>query len=106
LRCADCGAELPSGAKFCDSCGKPVGEAAAPQPERVATRKTVTVLFSDLTGSTSLGERLDPESVRSMMGPVYAAMRSVTRVEDFAVDGPDAALACSAELGANSGSES
>ncbi len=47
-----------------------------PAPDVVATRKTVTIFFSDLTGSTALGERMDPESVRTLMAPVYAAMRN------------------------------
>jgi class 3 adenylate cyclase/tetratricopeptide (TPR) repeat protein len=40
-------------------------------------RKTVTVLFSDVAGSTSLGERLDPESLRRLMGRYFDAMRDV-----------------------------
>lgn len=31
-------------------------------------RKLVTVLFADVTGSTSLGEALDPEDMRTLMG--------------------------------------
>ena len=30
-------------------------------------RKTVTVLFCDVAGSTELGERLDPEALRAVM---------------------------------------
>lgn len=30
MKCANCGAELEEGAKFCVSCGTPVAEAAAP----------------------------------------------------------------------------
>jgi class 3 adenylate cyclase/tetratricopeptide (TPR) repeat protein len=41
------------------------------------SRKTVTVLFSDVVGSTSLGERLDPESLRRLMGRYFDAMRTV-----------------------------
>ena len=37
-------------------------------------RKLVTILFADVTGSTSLGESLDPEDVRTLMGR-YRAMR-------------------------------
>ena len=40
-------------------------------------RKTVTVLFSDVAGSTSLGERLDPESLRRLMGRYFDSMREV-----------------------------
>ena len=52
----------------------PPAHAPAPQPAG-ATRKTVTVLFCDLTGSTELGEPLDPESLRGLMTRWYAAMR-------------------------------
>jgi class 3 adenylate cyclase/tetratricopeptide (TPR) repeat protein len=40
-------------------------------------RKTVTVLFSDVTGSTSLGEQLDPESLRRVMTRYFEAMQAV-----------------------------
>ncbi len=40
-------------------------------------RKTVTVVFSDLIGSTSLGEQLDPESLRRMMTRYFHEMRAV-----------------------------
>ena len=38
-------------------------------------RKTVTVLFCDVVGSTELGERFDPEVLRGMMSRFYAAVR-------------------------------
>jgi class 3 adenylate cyclase/tetratricopeptide (TPR) repeat protein len=40
-------------------------------------RKTVTILFCDVTGSTSLGEQLDPESLRSLMSRFFEEMRAV-----------------------------
>jgi class 3 adenylate cyclase len=40
-------------------------------------RKTVTVLFCDVTGSTSLGEQLDPESLRGLMSRFFEEMRTV-----------------------------
>jgi class 3 adenylate cyclase/tetratricopeptide (TPR) repeat protein len=40
-------------------------------------RKTVTVLFCDVTGSTALGERLDPESFRQVMRRYFEAARRV-----------------------------
>jgi len=36
-------------------------------------RKTVTVLFCDVTGSTALGERLDPESFQQVMRRYFGA---------------------------------
>ncbi|MGB2953277.1 MAG: zinc-ribbon domain-containing protein, partial [Gaiellaceae bacterium] len=65
--CASCGAENREGARFCDSCGATL--AAAPSAREV--RKTVTVLFCDVTGSTALGERIDPESLRHVMARYF-----------------------------------
>ena len=41
------------------------------------TRKTVTVVFTDVVGSTSLGERLDPEAFRHVMSRLFAELRPV-----------------------------
>jgi class 3 adenylate cyclase len=40
-------------------------------------RKTVTVVFADVSGSTELGERLDPEALRRVMGRYFKEMRTV-----------------------------
>src|SRR5207249_11269126 len=40
-------------------------------------RKTVTVLFCDVTGFTSLGERMDPETMRRVMLHYFEEMRTV-----------------------------
>ena len=40
-------------------------------------RKTVTIVFADVTGSTGLGERLDPESLRHVMQRYFDEMRAV-----------------------------
>ncbi len=40
-------------------------------------RKTVTVLFCDVTGFTSLGERVDPETMRRVMLRYFDEMRTV-----------------------------
>jgi class 3 adenylate cyclase len=37
-------------------------EASTTPPREI--RKTVTIVFTDVTGSTAMGERLDPESLR------------------------------------------
>jgi class 3 adenylate cyclase/tetratricopeptide (TPR) repeat protein len=42
-----------------------------------SARKTVSVLFCDLADSTALGERLDPEPLREVMGRWYEEMRAV-----------------------------
>ena len=71
--CPECGFDNPDGARFCAGCARPL-EAAAPVRE---VRKTVTVVFCDVTGSTALGERLDPESLRHVMARYFEAMRTV-----------------------------
>jgi class 3 adenylate cyclase/tetratricopeptide (TPR) repeat protein len=40
-------------------------------------RKVVTVLFADITGSTGLGQALDPESVQQLLTRYFAEMRRV-----------------------------
>ena len=71
--CPSCGAENPEGFSFCGSCGAALVEAV---PAR-EVRKTVTVLFCDVVGSTALGERVDPEPLRRLMGSYYDEMRSI-----------------------------
>src|SRR4051794_2595129 len=74
VACPDCGAELTAGTKFCPECGARQPERAAPSRE---VRKLVTVLFADVTGSTALGEQLDPEALRALMTRYFTVMRSV-----------------------------
>ncbi len=71
--CAVCGEENPARARFCRNCGTPLATTAGGRE----TRKVVTVVFSDLAGSTSLGERLDPESLGRVMARWFEAMRAV-----------------------------
>jgi class 3 adenylate cyclase/tetratricopeptide (TPR) repeat protein len=40
-------------------------------------RKTVTVVFTDVTGSTSLGEELDPEALRGVMARYFETAQTV-----------------------------
>ncbi len=51
-------------------------ELAAPAP-RSRVRKTVSVIFSDLVGSTDVGERLDPEALREVLAEYFTRMRAV-----------------------------
>ncbi len=72
--CPNCGEQNPDRARFCLSCGRAlsaegVGERAA------ETRRRVTILFTDVVGSTPLGERLDPEALREVMQRYFDAMR-------------------------------
>src|SRR5436190_9194967 len=63
--CVACGTENPDVARFCLACGAALGVAPAAAPVR--ERKYATALFADLVGSTSLGEREDPEVVQSLI---------------------------------------
>jgi class 3 adenylate cyclase len=69
--CPSCGRENPEAARFCNACGA----ALRPSPAR-EVRKTVTVLFADVTGSTALGEQLDPESFHRVMARYFDAART------------------------------
>ncbi|HEV8682061.1 MAG TPA: adenylate/guanylate cyclase domain-containing protein, partial [Actinomycetota bacterium] len=71
--CSQCGTENPSAARFCMACGEPLAVQGPPHE----VRKTVTVLFSDVVGSTPLGERLDPETLRRLMSRYFDRMKAV-----------------------------
>jgi class 3 adenylate cyclase/tetratricopeptide (TPR) repeat protein len=73
ITCSSCGAENPRGFRFCGACGAAL---AGTQPAR-EVRKIVTVLFCDVVGSTALGERVDPEPLRRLMGSYYDEMRTI-----------------------------
>src|SRR6266508_1676751 len=71
--CERCGTENPPRAKFCLECAAPL--AAHSRAQEV--RKTVTVLFCDITGSTALGESVDPESLRGLLARYFEQMRAI-----------------------------
>ncbi len=73
LLCPRCGVGVDVQDRFCRGCGAPLGAAASGHE----LRKTVTAVFCDVTGSTALGERLDPEALRHVLGRFYAEMRAV-----------------------------
>jgi class 3 adenylate cyclase len=79
--CVTCGSPLPEDARFCPSCGSPTTLPTAGQE-----RKVVTVLFADVTGSTALGERLDPERFREVMQSYGNAMREEIEAEGGTVE--------------------
>lgn len=91
--CTECGAAVrivclachhpnAPGAKFCAECGANlrvgVDEPAAPpvavREASAAERRQVTVLFSDLVGSTELSSRLDLEDLRDVIGRYHACV--------------------------------
>ncbi|HZQ66004.1 MAG TPA: adenylate/guanylate cyclase domain-containing protein [Gaiellaceae bacterium] len=69
--CPSCGEENPARFRLCGFCGAPLAEPVPVQE----VRKTVTIVFSDLKGSTSLGERIDSEALREVMSRYFEEMR-------------------------------
>jgi adenylate cyclase len=114
VACHACGAACEADFAFCPRCGAarevapPAGGSAvatsapptasppangstksapAETPEAVrreADRRQVTVLFADVSGFTTLAERLDPEEVRAFQNALFEALaQSVARYDGF-----------------------
>jgi class 3 adenylate cyclase len=71
--CPTCGEENADRARFCQNCATPLTDGERPSE----VRKVVTIVFADVTGSTALGERLDPEAMRRVMGRYFDEMSAV-----------------------------
>src|SRR5215510_6518416 len=112
VACATCGAPCEPDFAFCPRCGVlrappapatladasvasptapggtagpvPGNGAARHEPSRDADRRQVTVLFADVSGFTTLSERLDPEDVRAFQNALFAAMaKAITPYDGF-----------------------
>jgi len=88
--CAACGFACEPDFAFCPKCGAsldaapapvPVAPSPAPVPPAEADRRLVTVLFADVSGFTSLSERLDPEDVRAFQNDLFTMLAGV--IEQF-----------------------
>ena len=80
----------PSAARAVDLAARPrldfvekAAPAVAPPEER---RKTVTILFTDIVDSTSLGAQLDPEVLRSIMRRYFDTVRTIVERHDGTVE--------------------
>ena len=71
VTCPVFGFDNPEGMKFCGECGARLVHSSAGR----ANPAPRTVLFADVTGSTALGEQLDPEALRALMDRYFARMR-------------------------------
>ena len=69
--CPNCGEENPEKFRLCGFCGAELAPTLPPQE----VRKTVTIVFSDLKGSTAMAEKLDSEAVREVMSRYFDEMR-------------------------------
>jgi class 3 adenylate cyclase/tetratricopeptide (TPR) repeat protein len=81
--CSSCGHVNPAGAKFCLECGGSFVDAPGRRGEE---RKTVTVLFCDLSGSTVLGETLDPERLRGLLARYFERMKTIVEYHGGTVE--------------------
>jgi len=105
LECPACKAKLPIGKKFCGECGYDLSKSTetaafkeneqdtrisdSPLEETIATRipaegerKHVTVLFSDLTGYTTMSEKLDPEEVKEITSLIFGGISKIVAKYD------------------------
>ncbi|MHA3978763.1 adenylate/guanylate cyclase domain-containing protein [Halovulum sp. GXIMD14794] len=99
--CVSCGEELIAGAKFCIGCGAQVETLSEPvqaeipsaEPAQdVAERRQLTVLFSDLVGSTTVSELMDPEDYRELIAQYRTVVTEIVetyggRISNFVGDG-------------------
>lgn len=69
MRCRACQSQIPENGRYCPGCGIKVDDASIRE-----VRKTVTVLFCDLTNSTELGERFDAEVTHDLMTRYFTLM--------------------------------
>ncbi len=78
--CVTCGVEASATARFCRGCGAPLESTVAQDvPDVGPVRKTVTVMFADLAGSTGFEEKVDAETAREVIGRYHDLLRSTAR---------------------------
>lgn len=76
--CPSCGVAAVAGGRFCVECGQPLGAKVAETPGMpVAERRLTSVLFADLVGFTPLSETRDAEDVRELLSRYFAECRTV-----------------------------
>ncbi|HWK67698.1 MAG TPA: adenylate/guanylate cyclase domain-containing protein [Rhizobiaceae bacterium] len=108
-RCDSCGYSCAPDFAFCPKCGAQIGKLAAvprsdagkapsggqllvpgapdaPSPSPDGDRRTVTVLFADLSGFTELSERLDPEITRGLQNELFEELTAAVQKFDGFVD--------------------
>ena len=76
--CPQCGIERREGRNYCGACGNML----RPRCER----KHVTMLFVDVSGFTSLSERLDPEQVSEIMQRTFDIILDAVHENDGTVN--------------------
>lgn len=91
MKCVNCQFDVAATFAFCPGCGSKLAATAAADPlpaaavalsSAQADRRSATVLFADLSGFTTISERLDPEDVRALQTDLFAALRAVIERHD------------------------
>ena len=78
IRCLDCAADNVATARFCNQCGSALARpASGPRDRDEAERRQLTVVFSDLVGSTALARQLESEDFRDLLHEYQAICREV-----------------------------
>jgi class 3 adenylate cyclase/tetratricopeptide (TPR) repeat protein len=80
--CSSCGRESDGDFRFCPYCAAPLRSETASREQR----KTVTVLFCDVTGSTQLGESIDPEALRAQLARYFDRMKAIVELHGGTVE--------------------
>jgi class 3 adenylate cyclase len=80
--CASCGQGNPEGARFCNACAAPLDVGVIEREQR----KTVTIVFCDITGSTKLGESTDPEALRALLARYFERMKGIVEAHGGTVE--------------------
>jgi class 3 adenylate cyclase len=71
--------QLKSGEKDTPKIAAEAAPSTAPQPHDAAERRQVTVMFSDLVGSTVLAARMDPEDLREVISAYQKCVAETVR---------------------------
>ena len=80
--CPSCGEPNPAHARFCLACGSLLVVEAAPRE----MRKTVTIVFCDITGSTPLAGQLDAEPYRRVISRYFIEVSRVLEAHGGTVE--------------------
>ena len=78
--CPNCGTKVPLDREFCGQCGKRLAEFVETEKKVVESegeRKHVTVLFSDLSGYTTMAEKMDPEELKETTSRIFSEISTV-----------------------------
>ena len=76
MQCPVCGHENSTSARFCENCGSQLADVPKPGPilgdvfetsQESGERRQLTILFSDIVGSTAMSSGLDPEDFHDLI---------------------------------------